>query len=56
MIQHPLKLMEKTVKKEKATKVVKEKKTQMKKSKFVLAWEKMKPYNGEYADMRAILK
>ena len=44
--------MEKTAKKEKVTK---EKKSQTKKSKFVLAWEKMEP-NCEYIDMRAVLK
>jgi len=48
--------MEKAAKKEKATKVVKEKKPQTKKSKFVLAWEKMKPDYDSYVDMRAILK
>ena len=48
--------MEKTAKKEKATKVVKEKKLQAKKSKFVLAWEKMEPNSLEIIDMRAVLR
>ena len=51
--------MENTVKKEKATKaakVAKEKKIQTKKSKFVLAWEKMESDYDSYVDMRAILK
>jgi hypothetical protein len=43
-------------KEKKTTKPAKEKKPQMKKSKFVLAWEKIEPNNCEYVDMRAILK
>jgi len=43
----------KTTKAEKATKSEKQ---PMKKSKFVLAWEKMEPKDVEYIDMRAILK
>ena len=48
--------MKKTVKKEKATKVAKENKLQTKKSKFVLAWEKMAPNSLEIIDMRAVLR
>jgi hypothetical protein len=42
-------------KEKKKTKAENGKKPQTKKSKFVLAWEKMEP-NCEYIDMRAVLK
>ena len=38
------------------TKVAKGKKAKVKKSKFVLAWEKFEPNRFEVVDMRAILK
>ena len=40
----------------KATKASKEKKPQVKKSKFAIAWEKYDPGICEIVDMRAVLK
>ena len=40
----------------KTTVASKEKKPQVKKSKFAIAWEKMGTVEVEYIDMRAILK